>query len=79
MPDIYVKLTQMREILERVKAYFLGTLDESLEASITAALQEYDSKRSIYEMPLPLCDSSGNQILDDTDGEIQAKLLLVTL
>jgi hypothetical protein len=79
MPDIYIKLTQMKEILERVKSYFLGTLDESLETSITAAIQEYDSKWSIYEMQLPLYDSSGNQILDDTDGEIQAKLLLVTL
>jgi len=79
MPDIYIKLTQMKEILERVKSYFLGTLNESLETSITAAIQKYDSKWSIYEMQLPLYDSSGNQILDDTDGEIQAKLLLVTL
>ena len=77
--EIYVKLAQMQAILERVKEYFLNTLDSSLEESISAAIQEYDQKWVKYEMPQPLYDSSGEPILDSANGEIQAKLIVVTV
>jgi hypothetical protein len=75
MPEKYISLSQMQEILLRTKAEFLSMLD----ASISEQIERYDSKWTIHESIQSLLDDSGDPILDDTDEEIQARLLLVTL
>lgn len=79
MPEKYISLSQMQEILLRTKAEFLSILDASISERIDTAIQEYDSKWTIHESIQSLLDDSGDPILDDMDEEIQARLLLVTL
>lgn len=71
MPENYPNLIQTRQMLLRIKAY--------LDTQIENAFLAYDENRTIYEFEQSLQDSSGNQIQDNTAGDLSARLLLITM